>query len=554
MNKLFNTLLLIVLISCSFAKLNTNANKYSLAIYGDNGQVEFWYKNMIRKNLTPDEISAFYKNVLNKETYDVKAFQCTVTVDGKKTDLTQKDGLENFNHILENKDAAKMLRDADGAVFIGDVVYLETKRLAQSKEETVNGAKITQYKLDEVERWETRLNCGWNLFFNSLLKAGVAQKETMKSKLKGKPSIDFVVLDKKIQLLAGNQSQDFDLFKEENQVKSIVFKDITSNESKFEVNSHSDSEEVFSGSPKFITITYKDFAIEFLDFNSANLACLTNETASDYSKCTGSPRTLTLTQARTYAWRVKKYIKKFTFKLDKNGKETKRVWRVMRAHNPPLNTEDGDAHFYFKDILIQNPQKKIGKRVNIWKLMKNFRVNIFLGSHTNAAEVAALPYNYAFKALNTKDCDTKTAFGCYAVDPKNPFLSGATYKANCEDNVTFKLPINPKYDIDNDMLYVFIFRNSGRVLDALKAGKNSIGVRLWSRAKEYTVGANKMLGYGFAMADFTKDSVKVTFYENTPDQKNQLVTAAAFEVAEGSLPNMANVAKFIDGKICPAKH
>jgi len=543
MPKLLNTLLILSLISFSL-----QADKYTLAIYGDNGQVEYWAKNqMPGAKTTQADMDKFYKTILPHEKYELGPFKCVVKVNNKATDLTKQEGFVNFNHILENKEAARILKEADGAVIIGDVLYLETKRLATKKPDPKNPS-LQKHTLEQESQWQARLECGWNLFFESLQRVGLAVLKNNKNLKNG----GVVTVDSKIEMLAGNHSQDFNLSREEDQVRSINKEPLTKKPQHKEVRVK-ENDKFFTESPSLIRIQFKSFDIEFLDFNSANLACVNAATEQDYINCHWSPSTISLKQAQLYAYRVAEYIKKFTLNKDAKNVETKRVWRVMRAHHPPLNTEDGDADFYFNDITVFNISSKKAEKVNLWKLMKEKKVNVFLGSHTHAAEVLALPYNYAFKKLDTKGCEGPAQLGCAVAQTNNPFLSGATLSPKCTDGLKYNLPINASHDLNNDMLYVFIFGNSGRSLDALKSGKASVGVMIWARANEYVVGGAKKHAFGFAVAEFTDKSVAITFYENTPDAANKLINAASFTVSNGALPNMAAVGKFIDGKICPVK-
>ena len=92
-------------------------------------------------------------------------------------------------------------------------------------------------------------------------------------------------------------------------------------------------------------------------------------------------------------------------------------------------------------------------------------------------------------------------YGCFAVDSKKPFDNAPVCNSNCQYNLAFKLSISYTDNVNNDIHYVFIFGNSGRVLDALKFRKNSVGVMIWAKAKQYN---GKYLSYGFKMADFTE--------------------------------------------------
>jgi len=221
----------------------------------------------------------------------------------------------------------------------------------------------------------------------------------------------------------------------------------------------------------------------------------------------------------------------------------------MRAHHPPLNTEDGDSEFFFKNIYVDDGQNP-NKEENLWQLMKESKVNVFFGSHTHQSQVLALPYSYQYKPIKV-GCEKETKWGCYqGKEGLNKFYEDPEYFQECKNKLFYNLPINKDYDLNNDMLYIFIFGNSGRILDSLKQGKNSAGVLVWARAREIKNDKVKTNVFGMAMAHFFKQKMIVNFFESSPAEQNELVTAATFIVKEGKLPIMENVNKYTENKIC----
>jgi nucleoside-triphosphatase THEP1 len=131
--------------------------------------------------------------------------------------------------------------------------------------------------------------------------------------LRGK-SNEYIALEGKIEVLAGNHLQDFNLFREKDQVLSVVSREIKkgNNDNSFKVTKTQESERTFYESPRFIEIAFGKFYIEFLDFNSPNLHFFNKTTNADYIKCTWSPDTVSPMEAKLYAFRVADNIKKFT--------------------------------------------------------------------------------------------------------------------------------------------------------------------------------------------------------------------------------------------------
>jgi len=290
MQKIFNTLLLIFI----FIGLSVQTEKYSLAIYGDNGQIAYWFKYSIsKKDQTINQ--NFWDNIISKETYKYDNFKCSVTFNDKTTDLVENEGFVNFNQLNENKKIRKMVQEADGVVFMGDVLYLETKRLY--------GGKSGELSLQYNEKWLDRLKCGWNLFFDSLTRIGLATSGSSQSLENGflKPNSS-IVIDEKIEILAGNHSQDFYLFAEEEIVSSVsqipfIQTSPTRNYSMQKI-SEGNTNKLFTESPRFINIEFEEFVIQFIDFNSANTYCLINNDEKEFNKCAFSPRFTPLSQAK----------------------------------------------------------------------------------------------------------------------------------------------------------------------------------------------------------------------------------------------------------------
>jgi len=112
--------------------------------------------------------------------------------------------------------------------------------------------------------------------------------------------------------------------------------------------------------------------------------------------------------------------------------------------------------------------------------------------------------------------------------------------------LVFNLPVRDRTDPSqtNDMLYIFITGNSGRIYDGLKEGKKSDGILLWSRA---TQNAPKKYNYGFSYYRFSKFQVEVEFYE-AADEGRVLLKGATFLIKEGKLPDAKMMEDFMNTK------
>lgn len=217
-------------------------------------------------------------------------------------------------------------------------------------------------------------------------------------------------------MLAGNHSFDVDIHTEENYIKflkpSFFYepkKGIAIEKQTF--GDKTKANYVFTYTPKFIKIkSQKNFQIEFLDFNPSIIECLTERNEADYFKCEKNPSMLSYQEALDYAGRVFQAFAKFT-KVNKD--ENLRIWKVVRSHQPPFNSEDSDkrANFFFKKIEANYYKNNFNhKKENfnnedfdinnvskiefaIFDLLKANNINIYLASHIHVSQVLAYPYS-----------------------------------------------------------------------------------------------------------------------------------------------------------------
>lgn len=471
---------------------------------------------------------------MKKEVYDVTNVGCKITVTDSTnstivTDLEKNEGLVHFNTIINNPQASKLIRNTNGFVLLGDIIYTEQKYLTKPKGKD----GVT---LDYLDKWKQRIQCGWNLFYRSLESMNM-MKINNKNNLKGGNDFNFDLYDN-AEILAGNHSFDVDVYSEENFLKSLNAYSKPNNYKSLDKDSYGDFSNknlVFTYTPRFITITYKDFKIQFLDFNSHLISCMKGD-ETVYKECNKwNPSVIPFKDALEYTRRFYQAFDKFEDDTPKL-----KVWRAMRAHHPPLNTEDGDAEFYFSDTHIGD------KKIQIRDLMKNKRINIFLGSHIHNAQVIAYPYSRVWVKPAASCTESNTVrWGCFKAD-NNVFTKNPVYQSQCENNMIYDFPLKDRTDPSetNDMLYVFITGNSGRVFDSLKEGKKSDGILIWSRA---TQNDSNSFNYGFSYFKFDKYQIEAEFYE-VADEGKTLNKAATFVIKEGKLPNADAMENYLNNK------
>lgn len=418
------------------------------------------------------------------------------------------------------------------------MIYTEQKFLTKSKKDDVG---VT---LDYMDKWKQRLECGWNLFYKSLESIGMMKITNTAGKSSNlrfgnqNHKTNFYLYDN-AELLAGNHSFDVDVYDEENYIKALsTFSKqnpyISMEKQTFGLSQNATL--VLTYTPKFITITYADFKIQFLDFNSHIISCLKEDEAA-YKECNKwNPSVVPFKDAVEYGKRFAEALDKF-----EPDSESNKVWRVMRAHHPPLNSEDGDASFYFTPIQLGS-----GKALRIFEEMKAKKVNLFLGSHIHNAQVVAYPYSRVLKKPDASCVEPKVErWGCFKLEP-NVFNKNPVYQAVCENNLVYNLPVKDRTDSSqtNDMLYIFITGNSGRIYDSLREGKKTDGILMWSRATQF---GPRKYNYGFSYYRFSKYQVEVEFYE-VADEGKVMNKSATFVVKEGKLPDSKQMEDFMNSK------
>jgi len=522
---------------------NKDHSILNLMMLGDNGQIDYFESRAMLKPEEKPIIDKWYEDNLLAEKYTNTDGKCIVEDKNGLHDLTQSEGLTNFDNFYKNKDFKKLLNESKRIVFLGDMVYPETKYLG-------HGGIITDYELPYQKKWKERLICAWNVFYSSMKKMDLSYLEDKNIKIKSK--VDFI---------AGNHSFDIDIHVEENQVKhvktygdskakSIDKKNISDNVDERKIMAFGNDEETnrsFLVFPKIITIKYENFIVKFIDFNSGLLLCAQYD-KKNYDKCIKGSF---LPSSVEYS-KAKKYFSKLIYGIRtefvvKKGEENHKIWNVMRAHHPPSNPEDGDESFYFTEteletFIFSKNMIKIKEKIILFNEMKKHNVNIFLGSHVHNAQVLALPYNTKIKMkhdlLENKDCLVKrniykNHWGCYESENFNEY---AIYKDEKSCNPIFLKELNFKAG-NNDVLYIFITGNSGRKYDSVKPQSLTNGYLIWSRAITNT--QKTKYNYGFSYAKFSKDQVEISFYELDMRTKaeGELINVSTFVIKEGESSN-----------------
>ena len=516
----------------------SSTDSYTLAVFGDMGQVDYFYDVVNKiKSPTEEETNKWYADNLSKEEYNLTNYGCEVTKNGTKVDLNQKKGLTNFRNIVQNPEVKNIVKNSNGFVILGDVVYPESKFL------NYNGGKFGKLKFEN--KWQDRVRCAWNVFFRELELVNLVrfQKDALNN-----PVPEFA---DELEIIAGNHSFDIDVYYEESLIDKIpTFKAKSHPYSELLKETYGDTfinrAKVYTVTPKFITITFKEFSIQFLDYDSYAIACLNSANEAGYLECNKyNTVNIPYADAKKYAWKIYTILTTRFLESSKN----RRVWKAMRAHHPPVNSEDGDADFYFDDITTINFQGQ-EVNVNLWKAMRENFVTLFFGSHIHTAAVIVLPFNKNYVKKPSVCKDSSKVWGCYATKSENVVAENPVFQKVCKDGYKKTLPIKTGSKLaEENYLYVFINGNSGRILDPVKYGKITNGLVLWARSQRKS--DNQEL-YGYSKVVFTRDSVEYNFYEVDPNVNGVSVNnkAATFTVIDSALPDNKSINAFKDTTFC----
>lgn len=503
-------------------------------VMGQIGQIDLFHSNYFKtEKATMSQANDWYEKVLKTEKYNLENQSCKATYmkDGKKTEtnLENDDGMENFKKLIINPSVTGLWMKTNALLILGDVVDVGAKNL------NING------KLDNQKLWIKRLKCGWNLFYQNLEKFNAAKIAPLS--LTNSTNSNFkVMVNDELEVIPGESAFDVDIKEEEKIFKKIRTMQKEHKYFKLEKTNFGEDKQkwnTITHTPKLITISFHThFNIQFLDFNSAVIACANNVEA-EYKKCAANHFSqVAHKDAMAYLEKVNNAM--FKFKEDTLREKT---WRVMRTTIPPFNSDSGDAQFYFQDFTV-------GKtKVNLYNTMKERKVEIFIASTIQNAQVISMPYNNTYKYNDPKKCNDKASetMGCYETKP-GKFNEDPKASKMCDPKLLkYDLPVR---DITNavahsTMLHVFIIGNSGKDLEPVKGGKMTGGILIWNRSMKQDDG--KSFNNGFMRVIFSRMYVEVKYYEiRATDSGMQEV--AKFTVAPAALPKAEETQKFLTNK------
>jgi hypothetical protein len=434
----------------------------------------------------------------------VDGAKCTYTPTGESAiDLTnelsaKEFGMRNFNDVIKSQTFKLLSKEADNIVFLGDIVYPESKRL-QNDDENI----VTMHK---PESWTNRLNCAWNMFVSQLVQS---QMHTG------------AFLNNKVDIITGNHSFDVNFIAEEQFNDNFMQKERESGvyyamkNGALTVIPATTKRNSYSYVRK-LTVKVGERKINFVDFNSAAMVCMHPTGETYYNTCG---------HIKYYQqkWTFIKALEYYTALVHVIKTLEDHAWNVIRAHHPPANFDDGDADFYWAK-LIDNKSL-----MDFFKLKK---VRFFFGSHIHTQAVISVPYkDIPMRELSDKDSITEMGAYCN-LDNLKADASGLLPKTQC---------VNTKFVIDTlkeDVLLIFINGNSGRFFDPISTGtKSTHGNIIWARRNKLNDGRD---AFGFSNVMFKFNTVQFEFYEifDTKQLGYESQKVAEFKITEYTTLNI----------------
>jgi hypothetical protein len=449
-----------------------------------------------RTLLTPlaqtNQLFAFGNTVVN-------GTKCSYTPVGESpielttADSADKYGMKNFNDIIKTTTFKTLAIAADNIVFLGDIVYPESKRLQE-----IAGNVVTMHL---KEKWTLRLNCAWNMFVSQLVSLQLH---------------DGINLNHKVDILTGNHSFDVNFEAEE----------LFNNDRMQKTNEHGKYFKVEGVDVKEVIAPLKRSSyslvrklsvyagarrINFVDFNSAALVSISSEGKPFYDTDNG----------------VKFYQQKWTYEKSFNYYKTlvhvlnsleDTSWNVMRAHHPPSNFDDGDAEFYFRKVIDEK---------SLFDIFKLKKVRFFFGSHIHAQAVISVPYNNTLLRANNLPKEV-LPLGSYCNPDNLRFGASGVLPNTACTQTTFTVDT-----LKENVMLIFVSGNSGRFFDPISTGtKTARGNVVWAKRAALK---DRRDAFGFAHVIFKEKEVNFEFYEledvkDTNTYKSKKV--ATFKVTE----------------------
>ena len=483
-------------------KNKQNPSKYQVLVLGDNGEYRLWNKeyNLVMKDPNLKTVKEKTQKIFGFGKTEVKGAKCFYTPQGQTeidftNELSAKEyGMKNFNDVINSASFKLLSEEADNIVFLGDIVYVEAKRL-----NVIEGDKI---KMLMPDQWTTRLKCAWNMFVSQLVKLKLHTGAHLADKvdiLPGNHSFD-------VNFKAEDEFNDNYMQKQNEKGIFYMMKDGT-----LKVIPKEKKRGTYNNIRK-LTVKVGERLINFVDFNSAVLLCMHPSGKTAYDKC-GSHK-----YYQTKKWKFTKALEYYTALVHVVKSLEPHAWNVMRAHHPPTNFEDGDPDFYWAKLM---------DNMSLIDLFKLKKVRMFFGSHIHTQAVMALPYKDV-PMREKSEKDKMTELGAYCNEQNVKFdASGLLPKKLCEKNTAFVVDT-----LKEDVLLIFIVGNSGRNFDPISTGTLSThGNIIWARKNKLNDGRD---AFGFSNVIFRIEEVQFEFYEifDTKEQVYESKKVAEVKITE----------------------
>lgn len=570
----FHFLILFLLINCSLAKILKHKSSktfleskqqpdiHRMVIFGNTGEIDY-FKNstLFSEKMNQAEKEDFYEKNIFTQKYHTNKLSCLVNDKDSNShiNLLNEKGLTNFEKVLYDQEVLGFIRKANEVLFLGEIIIPEYQELVYKKKAKTNS--------DNTSFFESRIRCGWNIFLNALKNAKLAKITTNEEK------IENIAISDKIKFNKGRYSQSINRDLEDNFISSFsIFTDEKigpEGETKAEgfvnsekmsalniTNSNGFNKFALKKSPILINVVYQDFTLQIVDFDSNILSCLKTDNEADFNVCIKkwTFTNLTFQEATIYALKLNEILTK---KILQN-QENKKVWKVMRAHHPPLFYSRKSNRFYFQNITATNNK---GEQItfNLWDSIKQSLINAFFASLDNNASVNIIPYSISdfvdvkFNCFKKKYEDV----GCYYYPEKNAgseidYSKAPLTKKFCDNNLFYKLPFKANTNkAEESFLYVFNVGNSGASLEKLEYGLVTNAHLFWARVQKDN--DLKQFIHGVTYVRFTKDFIEVDFMEtevNDENKSTKTYKSATFRITESHIPDQVNFNQYIKKSVC----
>lgn len=360
------------------------------------------------------------------------------------------------------------------------------------------------------EVWKNRLNCAWNMFTSQLRKLKLHSG---------------AFLNNKVDILPGQSSYDVNSDAEEEFNNNIFQKQqqqgnyYKMKDGGFILVPRSEKRNMYSHVRK-MTVKVGERMINFVDFNSAVLLCMSPGGKVSYDKCAHHK------DYQLNKWGFTKALEYYTTLVNVLKKLEAHAWNVMRAHHAPANYIDGDVDFYWAKLMDNQ---------SLMDLFKLKKVRMFFGAHLKGQAVISVPYKDNLmreKATKGQSREIKK-MGAFCNEGNLKFEAmtngnnGLLTDRICQKYTAFVIDT-----LKEDVLLVFINGNSGRAMDPIYDGAlSSHGNIVWARRNKLNDGRD---AFGFANVMFRVDDVQFEFYElfDTKQQVYECKKVAEFKITE----------------------